>query len=61
MITNDQRSGKITNNQAKTALTQIKSIHKQMLDDVKANGNKDLTPAQETEMKFALAANEKSL
>lgn len=60
-IKKDLHAGKITEAQAKALRDQVKAIRKQALDDMKANGKKLLTPAQESELNAALDANAKSL
>src|SRR5258708_10201018 len=53
-IKKDQHSGKITLAQAKADRDQVKTIRKQELDDMKVNGTKTLTAAQEASINQAL-------
>ncbi len=60
-IAKAQHSGKITKDQAKVLRDKVKSIRKQQLDFMKANGKKAMTPDQESQINQALDANAKTL
>lgn len=60
-IQKDVKSGKLTQAQASEYRDQLKTIRKQELADVKANGNKNLTSDQESQLMSQLAVVEKSL
>jgi len=53
-IKQDQHSGKITKDQAKAYRDQVKAVRKQQLDDMKANGRKQLTDAQTAQINQSL-------
>ncbi len=60
-IAKAQHSGKITKDQAKGLRDKVKSIRKQQLDFMKANGKKAMTPDQESQINQALDENAMAL
>lgn len=60
-IQKDVKSGKLTQAQATEYRNQLKTIRKQELADMKANGNKTLTADQESGLVSQMEAVEKSI
>ncbi len=60
-IQKDVKSGKLTQAQAAEYREQLKTIRKQEMTDVKANGNKTLTTDQESTLMSQLEVVEKSI
>jgi hypothetical protein len=54
-INKDAKSGKLTKTQAQSAREQVKSIRIQELQFFKANGNKELTSTQLTQLNQSLS------